>query len=59
MPTMAATFQSIEKTVEMTTEVPFRLIKISSKMPKIIVKVTMPDATFDCANRYLTNSEIV
>ena len=59
MPTMAATFQSTENTVEMTTEVPFRLIRISSRMPKIIVSVTMPDATFECAKRYLTNSEIV
>ena len=59
MPTMAATFQSTENTVEMTTEVPFRLMRISSRMPKIIVSVTMPDATFECAKRYLTNSEIV
>ena len=59
MPTTAATFQSIEKTVEMTTEVPFRLIRISSRMPKIIVTVTMPEATLERLKRCCTNSEIV
>ena len=43
----------------MTTEVPFRLMRISSRMPKIIVTVTIPDATFEWAKRYLMNSEIV
>ena len=59
MPTTVATFQSIPNTVEMTTEVPFRLIRISRMIPKIIVTVTIAVATLDRLNRYWTNSEMV
>lgn len=59
MPTTVAVFQSIPNTVEMTTDVPFRLIRISRMMPNTIVIVTIPVATFDCWNRYWMNSEIV